>query len=135
MQFPIYICAFRRCGCQKNGSHRSSNGFKYSYTKFRTTHIFASIPFELLRPDLLEPIKQIFSKFSNEEIKYRDWEPEEYEVIESEIDIEALIKTLNSGLNPCYSNRVFIKGDKDSCPYPTGFGFVSTTYDEIDYTN
>lgn len=134
MQFPIYIYALRRYGCTRNGSHRSSNGFKYYYTKFVTTHIYASIPFELLNPEILVPIKQFFSKYHDEEIKYRDWEPEEYGVEESEIDITPLIEVLNSGLNPCYSNRVFRKGNKDCCLYPTGHSYISTNYDEIDYT-
>lgn len=135
MQFPIYIYAFRRCGCTRNGSHRSSNGFKYSYTKFETTCIYASIPLELLHPTIIEPIKQFFSKFKDREIKYRDWEPEEYGIEETEIDITNLIDILNNRLNPCYSNRVFRKGDNESCPYSTGYGFITSITDEIDYTN
>ena len=134
MQFPIYIYAFRRYGCVSNGSHRSSNGFKYSYTKFNTTCIYTSIPLEILHSDILAPIKQFFCKFKNEEIRYCDWEPEEYGVEEAEIDITHLINILNNGLNPCYSNHIFRKGDRESCPYCTRYGIIPLISDEIDYT-
>ena len=135
MQYQIYIYAFRRYGCTRNGSHRSSNGFKYSYTTFEHTYIFSSVPLSILSNDIIEPIRKFFSKFHDSEIKYRDWEPEEYGVSESEIVLESLLHTLNQCLNTEYSNKIFLKGSKDLCPYPSDIGLVGTTYDEIDYTN
>lgn len=134
MQFQIFICSFHRSGAFRNGSHRSSNGFKYSYTEFDTTTIYSSLPLSLLRESILAPIKQFFSRYKNSEKRIRDWEPGEYEINEEEIDLTLLLETLNKNNNPCYSNYVFLQGNKDICPYPHDF-IIQSEYEEIDYTD
>ena len=133
MQFSIYICAFRSFGVYRNGSHRSSNGFMYSYTEFDNVKIYSSIPLSILNQGLREPIHNYFSKFENKSTRYRAWDPEEYGITENEIDIKDLLEKLNKGHNPCYSDYLFLLGNRDNCPFDNPY-FIMEETDYVDLT-
>ena len=118
--FDIYLCAFRRCGSYYNGSHRSSNGFVYTYTEIDKTILYLSIPFPILNNAIVKELKEFFSDCVNKEITYTDWENESTGVRESEVDISGLIKLLNINYHHAYTQYIFKQGNRELCPFEAG---------------
>ena len=118
--FNIYLCAFHRCGSFYNGSHRSSNGFVYTYTEIDKTILYLSIPFSILNNAIVKELQKFFSDCVNKQITYTDWENESTGVSESELDISELLKLLNNNYHPPYTQYFFKQGNRELCPFEAG---------------
>lgn len=118
--FDVYIYAVKQSGSYSNGSHRSSNGYVYTYTEVDETILYLSIPYLLLNQSIINKIRSFFSTTINKTITYTDWVDESIGITEAEIDLTELLSILNKDYFPPYSQVYFRQGNKEICQYTAG---------------